>query len=218
MTTPETNSFSYIIREGILERLKASPTFSSVAKFSRNRIKGPVQRSYLPYLGCYILEETLTTDGDPNAGAPKFTHHLKLGFSVIIQCLDDEAAERNLDTAHWAIMNYLHRADWHRFPMPPGIKNVDIEGIEKGLRKHIFGNASLNNETPIAELQMDLTFKYRSYFEPYIYDHFDTLGVTVAPHWPYDPGAYVPEFKTEYDLNPDGWPDTKLSLSGEPGK
>jgi hypothetical protein len=198
--TPDINSFSYIVRDGILERLKTFPTFSSVKKWSRNRMKGPIQGGEIPYFGVYFTEETMTPDGDPNAGAPKFTHHLKLTFQVVIQCNDNDVAEQNLDTAHWAIMNYLHRQDWFRFPMPTPITHVDIEGIERGFRKHQFGNAGLNNETPVAELQMDLTLKFRTYFEPYVPDDFNRMHVTVAHPWPYDPGAYDPPFTMVYDL------------------
>jgi hypothetical protein len=198
--TPDKSSFSYIMRDGILARLKETQIFGSVVKWSRNKMKGPIQLENIPYFGCYLIEEFLSADGDSNAGAPKFVHLLRLGFSVIIISNDNDVAEWNLDQAHWAIMNYLHRQDWFRFPMPVGIKAVDIEGVEKGVRKHVFGNRASNNETPIAELQMDLTIKYRTYFEPYVPDDFDTMHVTVAPTWPYDPGAYVPPFTIQYDL------------------
>ena len=198
--TPATNSYSYIIRDQILERMKTIPTFSSVKKFSRNKMKGPIQNENLPYLGCFLMDETMTPDGDSNAGAPKFIHMLRIGFLVVIQCNDNDLAEQNLDVAHWAIMGYLHRQDWFRFPMPAPYPPIDIEGVEKGSRRHSFGNAGLNNEMPIAELMMDLTLKYRTYFEPYVPDDLKSIHVTVAPTWPYDPKAYVPPFTVEYDL------------------
>jgi hypothetical protein len=199
---PAIYSYSFIIRDGILERLKAAPTFSSIKKFAKNRGKGPVQNENLPFLACYFMDEMLGPDGDINAGAPHFMHRLKLGFSVIVQSNDNEVAEKNLDIAHWAIMNYLTRQDWWHFKMPDPWPDVQIEGVERGSRKFVFGNTALNNETPIAELQMDLTLVHRTYFPPEVLDQFLSMHVTVAGEWPYDPNA-GDSFPIVYDIPQD---------------
>lgn len=204
---PGIQSYSFIIRNGILERLKTAPTFSSVKKFAKNRGKGPVQGQDLPFVACYFIEEFWGADGDINAGAPHFTHRVKLGFSVLIQDNNNEVAEQNLDVAHWAIMNYLTRQDWWHFKMPDPWPDVEIEGIERGSRKFVFGNSSLNNETPVAELQMDMTLVHRTYFPPTVTDDFLRMQLTVAPTWPYDPGAYVPPASYTWEIN-EGIPAT----------
>jgi hypothetical protein len=187
---PLVQSHSWYIREGILERLKTIPIFSTVKTFARNRGKGPIQNELLPFLACYFVDEPFGPDGDINAGEPGFQHRLKLGFSVILQSNNNDGLEQNLDMAHWAIMNYLTRQDWWRFPMPPPYPPTMIEGVERGYRKHVFGNAGLNNETPIGELQMELTFVHRTYFNPLVTDNFLNMHVTVvAGKWPYDPDA-----------------------------
>jgi hypothetical protein len=196
---PTPQSYSLVIRDGILERLKTVPTFSTVKLFAKNRGKGPIQNENIPFLACYFMTEDWGPDGDINAGAPKFTHRLKLGFSVIIQSNNNEGAEQNLDMAHWAIMNYLSLQSWWHFPMPDPWPDAMIEGVERGSRRHVFGNAGLNNETPIAELQMDLTFVHRTYFPPEVNDLFLNMHLTLAPQWPYDPGAYKPP--AEYVFN-----------------
>ena len=89
---PSLYSYSYIIREGVLNRLKQAPTFSSVMKWAKNRGKGPVQPENLPFFGCYIVDENYGPDGDINAGAPHFRNRVRLGFSVIVTASDNEVA------------------------------------------------------------------------------------------------------------------------------
>jgi len=46
-----------------------------------------------------------------------------------------------------------------------------------------------NNETPVAELQYDVTIKYRSEFAPHIEDDLEEIDVTTA----FPPGATAEE-------------------------
>lgn len=197
--TPDLHSYSYIIRDGLLQRIKIVPTFHSIKKFSTTKSMR-IQPEHLPHFGLYIMEEQLRPDGDPNAGEPRFVHELKLGFSVMVQNSDDRLAEDSLDAAHWTLMNLLTYQGWFRFPMPAPFPPVDIEGVTRGMRKHQFGNVGNNNETPIAELQMDLTYRFRTSFLPIVTDPLERIHVTVAYPWPYEEGAYDPPFTVQYDL------------------
>src|SRR5215831_7581748 len=134
--TPDVYSYSFIIRDGILERIKQMPMFQNIAKFGTTKM-GRVQLEDIPFFGCYLISEKLTPDGDANAGEARFVHALKLGFSVIIQNNNEEAAEASLDTAHWALMNYLTHPDWHRFDVP-GFPRIHIESVIEGNRKHVY--------------------------------------------------------------------------------
>jgi hypothetical protein len=96
-------------------------------------------------------------------------------------------------------MNLLTNPMWHTFPMPSPFPAVEIESVTRGSRRHAFGNSGQNNETPFAELQMDLTIMFRTGFPPVITDTLDTVHVTVAYPWPFDPGANDP-FTIQYDL------------------
>jgi hypothetical protein len=116
-------------------------------------------------------------------------------------------AEDNLNQGHWSIMNMLHSQDWFRLKCAPYLNElgtmidiVHIEGVERISHKNNYGNLTLTNEAALAELQMEMTFKFRSYFSPYVTNLFKTMVVTVAPKWPYDPGAYVPPFIAQYTL------------------
>ena len=45
------------------------------------------------------------------------------------------------------------------------------------MRRLVFGAAMANNETPIGELQYDVTVRYREGFPPLIMDELDTIDV-----------------------------------------
>jgi hypothetical protein len=205
------NSCSYIICDGILQRLKAVPTFQSVRRWSTTpmlRVQSQIEANQLPYVGLYLMEESMLPDGDANHGEPRFHHSVKIGFQVIITSPDDAAAKANLDSAHWTILRLLEYERWHTFPSTgdfminpwTGIREpVRIEAVTRGSRKERYGNRMINNEAPLAELEMDLTLTHRTYFPPIIPDSLGKVHVTVAYPWPYNPELEEP-FTVEYDL------------------
>jgi hypothetical protein len=199
LPTPDVNSYSVIIRDGWLAKMKQVKTFQSVVKWASTKAKN-IQPQSIPYAGVYIIEETLSPDGDPDAGCPKFIHALRMGFQIIVISNDPEAAEHNLDVAHWAIMNMLTDEHWHVFAMPAPFDPVRIEACTRGSRVHAFGNAGLNNDVPIAELRMDLSFTYRTLWPPVIPDSLQKIRETVYYPWPYDPEAHE---STQIEVNYD---------------
>jgi hypothetical protein len=199
LPTPDNNSFSIIIRDGILARAKLLKPFQSVAKWASTKAFA-IRPESIPYVGVYFIGEDLTPDGDPNAGAPKFVHTLQLGFQVIVLSNDPEVAENNLDAAHWAFMSLLYDPKWHVFPMPPPFDPVEIEAVTRGHRSHAFGNVGLNNDVPTCELRMTLSFVYRSLWPPNIPDWLQKIRETAYYPWPYDPAAHE---HTEIEINYD---------------
>jgi hypothetical protein len=197
ITTPDVHSYSYLIWQGLFARLKELPTFGSIVKWSDNPASR-IQIADVPYFGCYFLEERTEPDGDDNAGEPDFIYHVKLGFSVFIEQNDATIATQVLDTADTAIMSYFYQMRWFRFKFSAPYDDVRIEAVRGGTRRVKYGNTSINNERPVAELQKDLTIKFRAGFPPLVTDDFLKMHVTVAPKWPYDPGAYVPGFVIRY--------------------
>src|SRR6516165_4403987 len=199
------NSPSFVIRNGMLDRLKQIPTFQSVRRWSTTpafRVQSQLDANQIPYVGCYLIDETLGPDGDPNHAEPRFVHTVKLGFSVVITSNDDAVAEQNLDSAHWSIMRTFENPSWHKFPAAGDWNNgnpIRIESITRGSRKNIFGNKAIDNETPVAELQMDLTVVHRTSFPPHPFDDLERINVTVAYPWPYEPNTEE-AFTVEYDL------------------
>jgi hypothetical protein len=167
---PNKNSDSYYIRIGWLERLRLIPPFNSAAKVVRT-IARPTQIEHIPFLGAYFLDENGGPDGDANAGEPRFVTTLKLGFSWIILDNDPEEAEDKLDVAYWSFMKILHDPAWKDFG-----NGIRCEAITDYALDKIYGNRI--NETPVAEMQMQITLTHRIYFDPIIDDAFEVLHST----------------------------------------
>jgi hypothetical protein len=213
MNAVDTTIFSYsiVIRDMLLEKLKVAPFFQGFT-FRKSR-QFPVQSNQFPSLGVYIIGEDMESDGDANAGDIEFINHLKLGFSVVIVNNDPEACEEKIDQAYWAICNTLWR-DQYLMNMidtrsyPGAIGNPDntrIEGIERGTRRHVFGNAGQTNETPIGELRYEATLRYRTDFTPIITDDLLLIHEETVPlnnDGTISPADEVQRVTTVYEFDP----------------
>jgi hypothetical protein len=128
----------------------------------------------LPYLGVYLMDETMGPDGDANTGDIRFSHTLRIGFSVAIANNNQDDAHRMLDQAFAKIMNRLWRdpyvmnvwKTYNPWNKTENAGNVEIESIVRGQRKHNFGLAGGSNETPFAELQYTVSCFYRTMWDP----------------------------------------------------
>lgn len=185
MGITDTQSYSLVIRDVFFDALTMrEPFFAN--HFARKTKMVPVQQDQLPFLGVYIIDETMVPDGDGNAGEVRFIHTLRIGFSVIVAHNDQNAAELEIDASFWKIMNRLW-TDAHIMNMmntydpATGIENPDntrIESIVRGVRRHSFGTSQLNNQTPLAELQYDVSCLYRTYWTPIVPDDLLEIDVT----------------------------------------
>jgi hypothetical protein len=177
-----TQSYSYTIRNIFFDALKNDPFFAGYTM--RKTVMLPVQANLLPYLGVYIADETMTPDGDANATTIKFSHTLRVGFSAIVAHSNQDQAEVEIDQIFWHIMNRLwcdqeimNLLDATNPAIGNNPDNVRIESLVRGQRRHVFGNAGHNNETPIAELRYDVSVFYRTLWWPEITDTLDTIDV-----------------------------------------
>ena len=104
----ETQTSAYDIRDAFYNVVTAAPFFAGFT--CRKNKMLPVQRNLIPYLGVYLVDEMMTPDGDANAGCIRFTHNVRIGFSMIQVNNDPNAAEQAADQAMQAIMVIgLHR-------------------------------------------------------------------------------------------------------------
>jgi hypothetical protein len=186
MSITDTQSYSHVIRNVFFDALSADPFF---AAYTCRKNKMLVARpEYLPYLGVYIIDETQTPDGDANAGEVRFIHNTRIGFSVIIANNDQDACEAQLDAGFWRIMNRLWPDEYimnliNTYDPSTGTSNPDntiIESIERGLRRYVWGNAAFSNETPVGELQYDITARHRTYWSPGPFDDLLTIDMTTG--------------------------------------
>src|SRR5262249_16195485 len=162
----------------------------------------PLQARDLPVLGVYLLPERTTPDGDLDGGTIRFVHQFGIGFSVVIANNDPDVAEQKLDAAWWSLMNGLWRnAGLTNLINSSNADNTRLEGISLGVRRFMYGALGANQETPIAELQYEVTGQYRSDWVPIITDDFVEMVETVIPSG-YDPTQTEPvdvryEFTTQ---------------------
>lgn len=204
MSITDDQSYSIVIRDAIFATLVTLPFF---AGYNARRAKMlSVQPEHIPYLGIYVIDETMTPDGDLNAGDIRFNHAFRCGFSVVIKNNDSVQAELMLDRAFWTIMNGLWRNDgltnFLHSTMPD---NTRFEGVQRGTRKHLWGAAGANNELPIGELQYEATIVYRSQFAPPITDdllqaHVETVPLATDGTVP--PADEVQRIISEYEFTP----------------
>jgi hypothetical protein len=179
MGITDTQSFALVIRDVFYDALSSDPFFAGYT-CRKNKMLS-VQPQLLPYLGVYILDETMLPDGDANAGHIRFSHTLRVGFSVMIANNDQVVAEQGVDAAWWKIMNRLWPdQDIMNLLNSSNPDNTRIEGVTRGVRRHVFGTAGLNNETPLAELQYDVSIFYRTGWPPIITDTLDEIDVTTG--------------------------------------
>lgn len=179
MGITETQSFSLVIRDAFYDALAGDAFFANYTARKTKMLS--VQHQLLPYLGVYIIDETMLPDGDANAGHIRFSHTLRIGFSVVIANNDQVAAELQIDAAWWRIMNRLWPdPDIMNLLKSSNPDNTIIEGITRGMRRHVFGATGLNNETPLAELQYDVSVFFRTGWPPVITDDLAEIDISTG--------------------------------------
>ena len=90
---------------------------------------------------------------------------------------ENEEGEETLDQAFAEITNGL-LCD----TTLTGFNRKLLQGITRGERMHVYGSVALDNETPILELQFDMTADLgTAIFKPTIIDDFITLHVDARP-------------------------------------
>jgi hypothetical protein len=183
MGVTDTQSYSLVIRDVFHDALARDPFFACYTKRKTKMLT--VQPDILPFLGVYIMDETMLPDGDLNAGFYDFIHTLRIGFSAIIANNDQAVAEAQIDAAFWRIMHVLWTDPYiinviSTYNPTLGSGNPDntrFEGISRGVRRHVFGTTQSNNETPLAELQYDVSVQYRSMWMPTIVDDLNEVDL-----------------------------------------
>jgi hypothetical protein len=175
----ETQTQTLDIRDAMYNIVTVDPFFAGYT-FRKTKML-PVQIDLIPYLGVYIADEITVPDGDANAGCIRFNHTSRIGFSVVQANNNPVTLEQSIDAAYLKIMGLL----WTNIKLMNVLHNnnpdgVGIEGIVRGSRKHVFGSTGLNNETPFAELQYEVSCFTRSEWYPDITDMLNEIDVTTG--------------------------------------
>src|SRR5215469_14247691 len=192
----DTQSYGWVIRNAFLDALAADPFFAGYTVRPNKMLQ--VQPENLPYLGVYIVDEIMTPDGDANAGDIRFSHVLRIGFSVLIANNDQAVAEQTIDAAYWRISKRLFcdpdLMNLFASSMPD---NTRIEGIVRGSRRHAFGNPNFTNEMPLAELQYEISCQFRTMWDSVITDDLEEIDIKVDV----PPGTPVIDIPITFDAS-----------------
>lgn len=171
-------SYPYQVRDAMLDRIKAMPEFTGFTFRSINAFQ--VQPENVPFCAVYFLEEKGVPDGDPNAGEVRFWTSVRYGISVIIQNNNSDQADLKLDrfcqtlTEKLFTDRTLYDGDF--------TGDAKIRSFTSLTRIHVFGNLIKDQETPTAELRLELTCDLGAItYEPQIVDDFETVRETTIP-------------------------------------
>jgi hypothetical protein len=189
-------SYSIMVRDAIADRVRAMPFFSGFSIVTNNAWQ--IQPSVLPRCGVYFVREVGIADGDPQDGEPRFRTSVRIGFSVIVINNDPDKAEYQLDAA-WQVLT------GNLFSDPTLYNNslFKIQAYSNVNRQHFFGNASKDNETPIAELRYELVCDLGAIlYPPVVADDLEIIHVKTA--FPIDgtgdDKANTLQVQAEYDI------------------
>jgi hypothetical protein len=216
MGVTDTQSYSLVIRDVFFDAVAGDPFFANYTKRKTPMLR--VQTKLLPFLGVYFADEDMQPDGDANAGPVRFIHNTQIGFSVMLANNDEVACERMLDAAFWRIMNRLWPDQYimnliDTYNPHTGTSNPDnviIESITRGRRRFVFGDAMLNNETPVGELRYDVSVFGRSIWTPDITDDLAQIHV--------ETGIKIGDTQAEMDKRQQFKGDYLFDISKRPPK
>lgn len=168
-----------LIRDAIADRIEAKGWFVSVQREQMPTL----QPADLPLAQVYIMQESMTPDGDSNVGAPGFVAETVIGVSVLRGFDDPKTMAGRIDLDCDEIETAL-------LTDPTFVSlgaDALFESVERITRRRLFPK---DGETYFAELRLEFTFDYRVLFEPKVDDDYTGADVTVraqgaSPDAPY---------------------------------
>jgi hypothetical protein len=137
----------------------------------------------IPFLGVYLVDESMGPDGDINAGNIRFTHTIRLGVQALLKNSDQVLLETDLDRIYWYVAHSLLDNDGFTNMLladMAGIDNSSIEGFTRVAVRRRFGSSGSANETPLGELQFELTCQIRSMWQPWSFPDLERVTLTTV--------------------------------------
>jgi len=203
MTAPSPQA--QIVHDAIYARVKALPFFAGFTFAKTKALR--VQVENLPYCGVYFINGLWLPEGDSNTGEIRLRDSARIGFSVVIQDNESDDGAATLHQAFAEITNGLLTDT-----TLTGFDNQLLQGISRGEYMHVFGSVALDNETPILELQFDMTADLgTAIFAPTITDMLERVHVTARPMQ--NPDAPLIEMEWELETTVKGANDNVKNKS-----
>lgn len=182
------------IRDAITDRLKVLPGLPAMT--IRNQPIPQLQEDELPGLLVVIMGETLSPDGDANAGPPRFEAEITIGISLVEGYDTPERIDGDIDALITLIEttlltdpSFVSKQDpskaWddpERFPL--------FEAVTRIQRRRLFPQ---EGEMYLGELRIEMTFAKRVVYDPGVCEDLKHLVFTTRPlgHAPNTPAVTI---------------------------
>lgn len=170
------------IREAIIERLTAQDWLP--VKAIRRQPRPMIQPANLPALLVILVDENETPEDEANTGPPRFVSEVTIGISVVIGQQPPEQLDADLD-------DVVDRIRSHLLTDPTFVRGIDpskdeddperyplFEAVSKVRRGRLFPQ---DGETYFAEGRLEISFLFRTYYEPVIPDVLEHMQITARP-------------------------------------
>lgn len=175
-------SSSTQIREAIIERLTAQDWLP--VKAIRRQPRPMIQPANLPALLVILVDETETPEDEPNTGPPRFMSEVTIGISVVVGQQPPEQLDEDLDDLVDRIRSHLLTDPSFVRGIDPGRDEDDperyplFEAVSKVRRGRVFPQ---DGETYFAEGRLEISFLFRTHYEPVIPDVLERVEITARP-------------------------------------
>lgn len=175
-------SSSTRIREAIIERLEDQEWLP--VRTLRRQPMPQIQDTSLPALLVIVADETETPEDEANIGPPRFISETVIGISVVTSQDTPEQLDADLD-------DLIDRIRSHLLTDPTFVRGIDrskgeddperyplFEAVSRVKRGRFFPQ---NGSTYLAEGRLELTFLFRTNYEPVIPDMLEHVVITARP-------------------------------------
>lgn len=130
----------------------------------------PLDTTDLPALSVFLPRETMTPDGDANAGEPSFVNDCTFGIIVSLGFAKPEELKGQLAERADPILDaLLQTTAFLRL----------FESVERIEAETVFAK---EGETFIAELQIKFAVRFRTDWPPIVPDRFESVALTLREH------------------------------------
>ncbi|MCJ2053997.1 hypothetical protein [Methylobacterium sp. J-070] len=175
-------SSSTLIRDAIVERLTAQDWLP--IKSIRRQPRPQIQPENLPALLVILVDEIETPEDEANTGPPRFMSEVTIGISVVTGQNPPEQLDADLD-------DLVDRIRSHLLTDPTFVRGIDpskdecdperyplFEAVSKVRRGRLFPQ---DGETYFAEGRLEISFLFRTHYEPVIPDVLEHIVISARP-------------------------------------
>lgn len=170
------------IREAIIERLTGQD-WLPVNGF-RRQVRPQLQEEELPALLVVIADELESPEDEASTGEPRFMNEVTIGISYCVGYSPPEALDEQLDKATDGIRKRLLRDPTFVRGIDPSKDTCDpdryplFEAVTKVRRGRLFPQEGASY---FAEGRVELTFQFRTSYDPDIDDVLEHVIVSAKP-------------------------------------